>query len=288
MNGTESIETAGDLANAAVSGVETISKSISNYGPLVVLLSIFFVIFIILIVYMIISNHRAIEILKENNEKMSEQSNDINKKLVNTVIEAVQDRLQLDHKDSKETEDDYHKDLFGAYVNVSMALKDVSRTTIEKLKCNRIGIYVFHNGNKSFLGLPFFKMSCIHEWTITGMGTLRGKSHQALPLQLFDGFLDKLWENGYCCSNNVEKDALENDSIKEFANGSDTKALFIDAIKNSTGVIIGFAVAEFNKVDTFENDEQRRDQIKGIMDNMIVTISPIVASRYKFEPKDEE
>ena len=98
--------------------------------------------------------------------------------------------------------DYYHKDILKSYIDINMALKDASRNCQDKINCDRLAIYVFHNGNKSFHGLPFFKMSCVHEWNRMRINSLRGKSHMNMPLHLFD-FVADLYKDGFFKNLNI-------------------------------------------------------------------------------------
>lgn len=286
-------------ADGAVDAVDKMSKAIIEYGPLVVLLSIFFLIFIILIVVILRSNHRLTTQIMNRNNTNSNLEEEVIKKFVNGALSeltkdqdiegAIARQLKpledaISHMNHEhDDENDYHRDLVGAYIDVNMAFKDASRTALKDLKCDRVGIYIFHNGNESMLGLPFFKMSCIHEWTSTGTNTLRGKSHSSMPLHLFNDFIEDLWRDGVYKSENVDETIKTDPSIKEFISFSKTKSLYIMAIKNDSDAITGFVVAEFDNIETFEHNETRDSEINTILVEMIRKISPIVSNRYVFK-----
>ena len=286
-------------ADGAVDAVDKMSKAIIEYGPLVVLLSIFFLIFIILIVVILRSNHRLTTQIMNRNNTNGNLEEEVIKKFVNGALSeltkdqdiegAIARQLKpledaISHMNHEhDDENDYHRDLVGAYIDVNMAFKDASRTALKDLKCDRVGIYIFHNGNESMLGLPFFKMSCIHEWTSTGINTLRGKSHSSMPLHLFNDFIEDLWRDGVYKSENVDETIKTDPSIKEFISFSKTKSLYIMAIKNDSDAITGFVVAEFDNIETFEHNETRDSEINTILVEMIRKISPIVSNRYVFK-----
>lgn len=288
-------------ADGAVDAVDKMSKAIIEYGPLVVLLSIFFLIFIILIVVVLKSNHRLTTQIMNRNNTNGKLEEEVIKKFVNGALseltkdqdiegaiarqlKPLEDAIShMNHEHDYDDENDYHRDLVGAYIDVNMAFKDASRTALKDLKCDRVGIYIFHNGNESMLGLPFFKMSCIHEWTSTGTNTLRGKSHSSMPLHLFNDFIEDLWRDGVYKSENVDETIKTDPSIKEFISFSKTKSLYIMAIKNDSDAITGFVVAEFDNIETFEHNETRDSEINTILVEMIRKISPIVSNRYVFK-----
>lgn len=289
-------------ANNIVGEVNSLSKTISEYGPLVVLLAVFLLVFILLVVLVLRSNSKMTKQIMAS----ATNSEDLEGKLLDKFVEGALATLTRENTSMAETlkaslqpledainnignrapkqpKDDYHKDLVGAYIDVNMAFKDASRSALTSLNCGRVAIYMFHNGNASLLGLPFFKMTCIHEWTNRGNGTLRGKSHSDMPLHLFNDFIENLWSTGIYKSEDVEKSSHIDPSILEFTSFSNTKALYMIAIKDNDGVITGFVVAEFNDVDTFEHDETRNNEVYSIINDMIQRIAPIVSNKYVFK-----
>lgn len=310
---------AADSANQAeemdtmIGGVARLSGLMSDYGILVVVLSVMIVIFFAFTIYMLINNSRMIKnFIQSNNtnnstvtdmlgefvrESTSGQQNANNaglreaiRELKDTLKPMSQAIEELKNKDSKnEEEEDYHKNIVGAYIDVNMTFKDASRAALNKIGCDRVAIYTFHNGNMSIHGLPFFKMSCIHEWTKTGASTFRGKSHTDLPLHLFSDFIEDLWKNGEYMSEDVEKSQVIDPSIKEFIAYSETKSLYIKAVKNYDDIITGFIIAEFDHVETFEHDQKRYDEVKEAMDEMSTKVLPILGSKYVYKnPVDHE
>lgn len=291
-----------DIGNAA-EGVVNISEAISKYGIAIVLMAVFFVIFMILIIIMLYSNTRMMNTIMNSNATNSKQDQEIiskfvdstleskgigaNSNIVDTLTHALDDRIKPIEEalknNSGEKKEDYHKDLVGAYIDINMAFKNISRTTMNILSCDRVAIYVFHNGNKSMYGLPFFKMSCIHEWTSIGNNTLRGKSHMDMPLHLFNDFIENLHRYGVYKAENIEVSKTKDPSIEGFVSYSNTKAIYLVAIKNDDGIISGFVSIEFDHTDTFEQDDKRDVDIRHTIDNMISKIAPIVSNPYIFK-----
>ena len=297
-----------DIGNVST-GVVNISEAISKYGIAIVIMAVFFVIFMILIVIMLYSNTKMINQIIASKSASDQQDQSIISKFIDNALDAKGvsskdeivntlsnelkesltpitqklEALSKTNEENPENKNDYHKDIVGAYIDINMAFKDISRTTLASLNCDRIAIYVFHNGNKSMHGLPFFKMSCIHEWTIHGSNTLRGKSHMDLPLHLFNDFIENLYQSGYYCTENISEGIRNDPSIEEFVSFSSTKSLYLIAIKDNENSLAGFVSAEFNHVETFEQNELRGRQVRMILDNMVSHIAPIIGNKYIFK-----
>ena len=294
----KNVSTIGDVTDS----VTDLSEAISNYGVAVVIMAVFFVIFIILIILLLRSNAKMMDQIISNNNTNNQLDQKIINKFVDnaldakglgsdstTIIQTLSNELKesiqplekrINELNGDNKNNDYHKDLVGAYIDINMAFKDISRVTLTNLACDRVGIYIFHNGNKSMHGLPFFKMSCIHEWTSYGNSTLRGKSHMDMPLHLFNDFIENLYQSGVYKAENIENAIYLDPSIKEFVAFSNTKALYLVAIKDNENTLTGFVAAEFSEIDTFEHDRDRDEYVRNIIDNMVSKVAPIVGNKY--------
>lgn len=294
-------------------GVKNISEAIYNYGIAIVVMGVFFVLFLILIIIMLFNNIRMSKQIMDVNADTDKQREEVINKLIDNAIEAKDTNMstviakeihkslspiskQLEELSSEvykkdnyhnqtDTEEDYHKDIVGAYIDISMAFKDISRKTLTELDCDRIAIYVFHNGNTSIYGLPFFKMSCIHEWTKHGAHTLRGKSHADIPLHLFDDFIENLYKHGVYKSENINNVVEEDTSIKDFLALSDTKAMYLVAVNNTDDALVGFIAAEFADIESFESNPIRDKYIKQVIDHMVANIAPIIGNKYIYRKR---
>lgn len=306
------ILSASDVTNGITDNsgaVVSISKAISEYGPLIVIMAVFVVVFILMATLILRNNAKMMNQLMTDKDAAETINQQMIEKFVTAALEnhginngnnsAVEDLLKdiksslEDQKKAENTQensnsDDYHKDIVGAYIDVNMAFKDASRKTLSILDCQRVGIYVFHNGNNSMHGLPFFKMSCIHEWTNRGCNTLRGKSHTDMPLHLFNDFVEDLYNHGVYRSQDVSKSIEKDHSLEEFIEFSHTKALYLLAIKDADGILVGFVIAEFENLDNFEDDPARDKFIRENLNAMVSNVSPFVANKYVFKRKHSQ
>lgn len=292
--------------NLDVSGVTNsvvdLAEAIHTYGMAVVIFAVFLMVIIVLILVMTWNNSKLINSLMSTNESNNKMDQSLIGKLVDnaldkdsevasntdeTLIEIkslLNNLVNSNHAEEIDNhENDYQKDLVGAYIDLNMAFKDISRMTLNKLRCDRVAIYVFHNGNKSMHGLPFFKMSCIHEWTSYGNKTLRGKSHVDIPLHLYNDFVENLYRYGVYKSENVEESILTDQSIRDYAAFSEVKAIYFVGMRDETGALAGFIAAEFGTVDTFQHDQERNEFVRSTLDEMIAKVAPVVCNKYIYK-----
>lgn len=340
MNYLKSLLTAGsdviaDIATGAATaadGVTGISKALHDYGPLIVIFSIFIILFLGMALMILRSNSKLMDrVLKKdessealdqtiitkfvesvltkytssNNSNAKSETEKIVSQLNNSLQEATkkladdihgitsnavqtQNQKVEDHH-SNNNNDDYHKDIVGAYIDVNMAFKDASRTCLNKIRADRLGIYVFHNGNTSMCGLPFFKFSCIHEWTNNGNGTIRGKYHNDIPLQYFNDFIEDLWKHGEYKTTDIKKAIEEDPSLEEFVAYSQVKALYILGVYDANSKLAGFIISEFNNPEDFDTNEYRKKEILEGLHEMSTKIAPIIGNHYIYRgsPKEE-
>lgn len=249
----------GTTIDQVTGGIDNLSGTIYNYGPLVVICSVFILAFLIMF-------GTFIKIFKNMiNKLMNDANND---------DEHGQESSHDQHSDHEANPSKPQKDPIKSFISSSVAFKGASKVAIRKLDCDRIAIYVFHNGTKSFYGLPFIKFSCIYEETKSGMNTIRGKEHKNVPLHLFDDFIDILYESKeFCCD--ADDEFWTNPKLQEFLSGSKTKSIFILPIKTDDDRLAGFTSCEFYKtIDVHE--EHAHEDIKDTLKDFNQSIRYIV------------
>jgi uncharacterized protein YbgA (DUF1722 family) len=106
-----------------------------------------------------------------------------------------------------------------------------------------------------------------------------------MPLHLFNDFVEDLYNHGIYRSQDVSKSAKEDPSLEEFIEFSHTKALYLIAIKDADGILVGFVIAEFENVDNFEEDTARDKFIRENLNAMVFNVSPFVANKYVYKRK---
>lgn len=268
-----------DTSNAVINFAEIINK----YGELAVILAVFLICFVGLLVIMIRNNRKFLNQLVESNN--SNQSN--NQELVNKIVEACIDQLDMRNRTStkevieevNKKEEDSHKSVVSVYINANLAFKDASRIAMSNIKCQRVAIYLFHNGNSTPYGYPFAKMSCVHEWTMKGTSTVRGHDQVDVPLYAFVNIVEELAENGELAIGNIyDYSVVNNDEhILQFISGSNTHSIFMLAIKNADGCLAAFTVAEFKDAQDFSTGDSY-NKIKSTLKTMNENIYSIVIS----------
>lgn len=265
-----------DNLNTTTEAVGSFAKMIDQYGYLIVVMAVFLVVFIAAVGLILKHNNNMISNILEEKTKMSDnlmkQNDDLIGKLLNN--EDVED--EGIHKEVKEEA----KKSINSYIDINMILKDTASFAAEKLGCDRVGIYVFHNGSKSIHGFPFFKMTCISEWAKNGSVAMKTKimrsmSHNQMPLHMFVDIVEQLYKNDEYIVSDVTKEIETNKQLDMFMAYTNIKSLYAHTIKSNNGEIGGFIIAEYSTQQDFSNPKI----LEIVQDTVIdacITIHPIV------------
>lgn len=245
----------------AVDQITSVSESINEYGPYTVLLSVFIVIFLVLIIHSNNSQKKMIENIIKSNENYCDAIKKQNEELLEKIVE---------NSDRERTYDE--KDLASIFVKLNTTLKSECQKAQRNLRADCMCVYVLHNGMHSSHGLPFFKMSCICEWIKKGSGIhSRIREHSNLPINLFDQLMIGLFQNGEYF---IDAKAVGSSNLSMFINGPRVVNCVCIPIYDSENKIMGFIAADFS----YEviSDKVRLQEIKEKMWSLASIIKPVL------------
>lgn len=171
-----------------VSSVENLANLIYKYGPVVVVLSIFLFLFLTVILFLLKS-------FLDTQSKTLES----NKELMESILK----NFEVIVKNEENVKPYDEKDIVKIFVKLNKTFKLDCKKYCEKIKADRVGIYVFHNGTQSSHGLPFFKLSCISEWIKHGCGiTTHLQDCSGIPLAMYDDIIERIYSYGFAIVDN--------------------------------------------------------------------------------------
>ena len=294
-----------DIANST-SWVTGISEAIKEYGIIIVCIAIFLLITTVLFFLAIKLIGKSLENTINGKDKDNEAERKAKSDILDVAIEkfkndeannlsnmakSIEDlttvvkdlKKSFDNRFIEEKKKDYHQDIVGSYIDINGVFEEAGSKAMGRIGCERIAIYVFHNGNASYHGLPFFKMSCVYERYPNEINIKRGKSHYDLPLNFYYDIISKIWKNGTYYVDDIIKENSR--SLTDFVVYSKTKALYMKAVKDSKNSIAGFVVAEFNNEEEFSSNIDRRNFMEDSLGEMIDSINPILTSKYVYNKK---
>jgi len=248
-----------DITNP-VEQVSKLSEAISKYGPVVVILAVFLLIFIGVVIWLIKSNQKYIN-------QMAEQNNMMFQKLFSNIEAKNYDE----------------EDIIEIFTKLNEVFKEECKKINEKTGSSRSAIYVFHNGSISSHGLPFFKMTCVSEWIARGSGFQEQLSkHTNLNLALFSSLVEELYNNGDYV---ILRSPCEEMEPYTYAFMSEkAKTSIFTCVYDSNNRIMAFINSEFKE----QLDEQTIDNVKTIMKNSCAKVQPVLEfSSYKDKKYDK-
>ena len=252
--------------NDISSDITSLSEAIFKFGVSSVIIATGIVIFVIAIIVMVKNNNKQSKELADSNKELMKSMLEQNERMINFMME----KSNNNHTSKDNTTEPR---LVDAYIDVSISLKSICKSMLAKLQCSKVSIYVFHNGDASNYGLPFFKMSCIGEWSIHGNSFNRVKTKSNFPLYVFDEMVQSLYNNKeYIMSdvNSLNKDSNIFDLIH-----SSTKSFVAFAISDDENNKAGFTLIEFENVHNFENPKEL-NEIRCVVEDNNDTISDII------------
>lgn len=271
---------ANEPVDHAVKTVGSMAKVIDEYGGYIAILSLFIIILVITVITIIWINTKLMKQELEEKLALLSSQKDQNEKLVDHLLK---DNSSKDTEDEEETEDDIRrknrKDFVSTYIDINLILKDAVRSASGELNAERVGIYVFHNGNQSIHGLPFFKVSCMHEWNKAGSLAMktrayRSVTHQSIPLYLLSDIVESIYSKKYYFVTNIQDKIDSVQSLQTFVDHSDIQTMYMLAISDDDDNIAGFVIAEFKEIINFEDEAMNK--IKHTLEITRDTVKPVV------------
>lgn len=290
-NGTEAVNNAAELIN--------------EYGPTVAILAVFLVIFIAMIALILRANSKMNSKMLDAQQAANAANQKMMQDLFQTFLGVVKAKTNSDDDDDDKEDDEKpepeskekdkkKKKIVSSYIDSSLAFKDASRIAMSKIRCERIAIYLFHNGNHTPYGYPFAKMSCVHEWTMRGSNTIRGYNHVNIPLYAFSTIVEALVKDGEFVVSNIYDHGIvsADEQIFQFISGSTIRSLFALAIKDADGELAAFTIAEFKEAQDFSAGEVYntvKNALKTMNDNIYsIVVNDTFRDNYTEKPEDSK
>lgn len=276
--------TSSEVSNNVSNTIDQVGNTaslINQYGPTVVILAVFLLIFISIMAFILRSNHNMNKQMLESQQSAATAQQKMMQDMFDTCMSLIkkENSKDDDEEDDEEETKPKKKKIVSAYIDSSLAFKDASRIAIGKIKCERIAIYLFHNGNHTPYGYPFAKMSCVHEWTIRGSNTVRGTTHVNIPLYAFSTIVESLSKDGEFVVGNIYEHGLisADEQVFQFISGSTIRALFALGIKDKDGDLAAFTIAEFKDPQDFSAEETYKN-VKDALTMMNESIYSIIVN----------
>ena len=276
--GKQTTESSSSASTSAVDDVGKVSGFMNEYGPTIVILSLF--------ILMAAGMFGAfIYMLKSSNKVILDQQ----KKLLDTILNENQkkksshDKNEDDNKYDNDEDDTYRlvrppirteENLVEIFVKLNETIQE---SVVELRRCcdaDRVSVYVFHNGSYSSHGLPFFKFTCINEKIkkYSGM-TPKIHIHNGLPLSMYGGLIADIYRNGEIVCENIDTVREKSPILYGEFVDQGVKSAIANAIYDANDNILGVILTEFVK----ERDIDGLAMMKADILNTIKHLAPVLS-----------
>lgn len=217
------------LEDQTVDQVVKLAETIDKVGIAAVVVAVFLLLFLGIILYLMRTFAAT------------------NQYMMNQQQQMLNNLMQKKEEEEKEKQPAYNeKEIVAIFCQLNKSLKAECKKFLEDTECDRIGIYVFHNGITSSHGLPFFKVSCVCESIKRGSGI---SSHIAdstnIPLSVFDDVIQILYTDGVVIVQNDKEDGFKSSSFYLEKDKADTG--IFTAIYDSMDNVMGFTLGEYRR-----------------------------------------
>lgn len=254
-----------------VDDIGKLAGFIQQYGPLIVILAVFLLLFLTIFAYTINANKKAIESDRE-----------MNKQLVTSILNDYFAKTAKVVEGNKNYDE---KNIVNIFVKLNKALKNVCESTCRKTNSDRTAIYVFHNGSQASHGLPFFKLTCISEWVSKNSNSnIKMAEHTALPLNLFDNIIQGLYENS---EYRIILDKSKDPGDMLFLKNTKIKDCFFIPIYDDDNNMMGFIFNGYNTVRDNIDIEKEKESLAELASTAKPVIEFSKCQDYKSEDEKE-
>lgn len=268
-----------------------VSNLLNEHGPGITITAIIIILFIGLLLYIINSHKRMINKLLEEQQEKEEKNDKLLEQLIaQTNQTSVKDIIKSELNNEKRS----HQNIISVYINSNTAFHSSAIDVVEKIKCSRIAIYLFHNGNSTPFGYPFAKMTCVYEYTIKNThSTIRGQAHNDLPLYVFSDLVNSLATTGEYIIEDCKKELeYKNSQLSYFLNGEPMGSLYAMTINDDNDIPSAFTILEFKEIQNF-NDNEFLTLIRTSLHDMNTSIRHIIINdsfvdRYEHNNNENE
>lgn len=224
--------------------VGLISEYINEYGPLIVILAVFLVVFLAIIGYILRTNKKSIDSHTELNEQ-----------LVTSILNNYFENNS--HVISKKNYNE--RNIVNIFMELNKTLKSACDRTMRKTNSDRTAIYVFHNGTHASHGLPFFKITCICETISKNSNTnVKISEHSGVPISMFDYIITNLFYNS---DHKINIENISDPSEIVFLKNTKIKECFFIPIYDDDNNMMGFVFNGYNSIIENRDIEMEKEYL---------------------------
>ena len=242
--------------SGTIDEVGSLAKMMNEYGPVIVIISVFLMLFIVILFYLMRQQQQSQDSIMSQHQE-----------LIQRLLENQNKHNETHHTVSEP------KDVVREHLRISNAMRIETSTYVALLKASRIAVYALHNGTESITGLPFLKFSCVSEYVVHAIDS-RIRQHMNFPINfmstLLEDFCNRV-EVMYCDEKDLTRPANKK-LVDLILSKSENKYIF-RGIFDTCSNLIAFVVCEFEEKDIYPDNYKEKSIL---LDQLIAKLTPIL------------
>lgn len=135
------------VGDQALKEVYDLAEAMNKFGPAIIVLAVFILIFLAVMLLFIRSYSNSTKSSQDTFSQMMQQQQQVFSYLLK----------EKDNEEAKPVAAYDEKKIVEIFCRLNIHLKSECKKFLDKTECDRIGVYVFHNGTVASHGLPFLK-----------------------------------------------------------------------------------------------------------------------------------
>lgn len=147
---------------------------------------------------------------------------------------------------------DNHSNISLSNQETNTKIYKILNNALTEIGCDRISIFMFHNGGTSLNGKNFQKMSCTDQVVRCGVASSQ-HLFQSIFQSSFLYVINRLMEEDYCLIENLDNLMMIDYALYDIFNSVGIKSLCACPIVNSDNMCIGFIMVSFISNDPLRN-----------------------------------
>lgn len=249
----------------SIEQVEKMSSLLDSYGVGIVLISVFLVIFIVVVLFMGYWFNKSYNKTNKQNEE-----------LIQRLLDNQTKQLMKAEKKEEEVKECKEKktNIIDNFVKQNELIKSNLERICNSVKADMASLFVFHNGQFSSHGLPFYKVSCICQYINKDSGLIQTmQDFQSLNLALIDSSIETMFRYGKLIIYDLEETKSQYPVLHNFLmiDKKATNAIGI-SVYDSNSRMTGIVVLKY----TSNHSIQQLESYTDIAYSQCVSLSPIL------------
>lgn len=251
--------------STGVDDIIKMSEMMEKAGVAIGVVAVFLIIILVSVIVFIGVYVRRNRKREDQYESLLRETMEQNSKFVDNIITKLND-----------TKPDQNG-LFKVSVECGTLIEEHLKYLYNRTKADRVAVYVFHNGQRMLNGGHLLKCSCLNEYSLSEK-YLYAFRHKDTPISQLSPICNSLLEKGcYTCP---DTSTIEDPQLKRWVNVYGYKSIFVKAIFNTHGEVIGFVATEFIDTPIYSDRVQiTKEETRRLADKVAVAIDAELVQR---------